>query len=48
MFRSRKNHKASTIKAMAPLTNEERQELNELRKKTYQQMEIDCLKKSKP
>ena len=50
MGRPRKNPKieqpSSTNEAMAPLTNEERQELNELRKKTYQQqMEIDCLKK---
>ena len=36
----------SINKNMVPLTDEERQELNELRKKTYQQqMEIDCLKK---
>ena len=50
MGRPRKNSKieqaTSTNEAMAPLTDEERQELNELRKKTYQQqMEIDCLKK---
>jgi len=50
MGRPRKNPKieqpTSTNEAMAPLTDEERQELNELRKKTYQQqMEIDCLKK---
>ena len=50
MGRPRKNPKieqpSSTNEAMAPLTDEERQELNELRKKTYQQqMEIDCLKK---
>lgn len=50
MGRPRKNTKieqpTSTNEAMAPLTDEERQELNELRKKTYQQqMEIDCLKK---
>lgn len=50
MGRPRKNSKieqsTSTNDAMAPLTDEERQELNELRKKTYQQqMEIDCLKK---
>ena len=50
MWRPRKNSKieqqTSTNEAMAPLTDEERQELNELRKKTYQQqMEIDCLKK---
>jgi hypothetical protein len=50
MVRPRKNSKieqaTSTNEAMAPLTDEERQELNELRKKTYQQqMEIDCLKK---
>ena len=50
MGRPRKNPKieqqTSTNETMAPLTNEERQELNELRKKTYQQqMEIDCLKK---
>ena len=36
----------SINKTMVSLTDEERQELNELRKKTYQQqMEIDCLKK---
>jgi hypothetical protein len=36
----------STNEVMSSLTDEERQELNELRKKTYQQqMEIDCLKK---
>lgn len=50
MGRPRKNPKIEqttfTTEAMAPLTDEERQELNELRKKTYQQqMEIDCLKK---
>ena len=50
MGRPRKNPKieetTSTNEAMAPLTDEERHELNELRKKTYQQqMEIDCLKK---
>ncbi len=50
MGRPRKNteieQQTSTNEAMAPLTDEERQELNELRKKTYQQqMEIDCLKK---
>ena len=50
MGRLRKNPKieqpTSTNETMAPLTDEERQELNELRKKTYQQqMEIDCLKK---
>ena len=50
MGRPRKNPKieqpSSTNEAMTPLTDEERQELNELRKKTYQQqMEIDCLKK---
>jgi hypothetical protein len=50
MGRPRKNPKneqpTSTNEAMVPLTDEERQELNELRKKTYQQqMEIDCLKK---
>lgn len=50
MGRPRKNPKieqpSSTNEDMAPLTDEERQELNELRKKTYQQqMEIDCLKK---
>ena len=50
MGRPRKNpiieQPTSTNETMAPLTDEERQELNELRKKTYQQqMEIDCLKK---
>ena len=50
MGRPRKNPKieetTSTNEAMAPLTDEERHELNELRKKTYQQqLEIDCLKK---
>ena len=50
MGRPRKKSKieqpTSSNEAMAPLTDEERQELNELRKKTYyQQMEIDCLKK---
>ena len=50
MGRPKKNLKieqpTSINETMAPLTDEERQELNELRKKTYQQqMEIDCLKK---
>lgn len=40
------DQETSTTEPMAPLSNIERQELNELRKKTYeQQMEIDCLKK---
>ncbi len=44
MGRPKKTENNST--PMAPLTDNERQELNELRKKTYyQQMEIDCLKK---
>lgn len=52
MGRPRKKQKveqaASNYEGMAPLTDDERQELNELRKKTYQQqMEIDCLKKIK-
>ncbi len=50
MGRPRKNQtleqESSTTEPMAPLSDIERQELNELRKKTYeQQMEIDCLKK---
>ncbi len=44
MGRSKKTENNNT--PMSPLTDNERQELNELRKKTYyQQMEIDCLKK---
>ena len=50
MGRPRKNPKieqlTSSNETTVPLTNEERQELNELRKKTHQQqMEIDCRKK---
>ena len=47
MGRPRKNQeKASTDKAMAPITDAEREELNRLRKENYQlQMENECLKK---
>jgi transposase len=50
MRRPKKNtaltQNASTTENQAPLTDSEREELNELRKKLYyQQMEIDCLKK---
>jgi transposase len=47
MGRPRKDQeKASTDKAMAPITDAEREELNRLRKENYQlQMENECLKK---
>jgi hypothetical protein len=47
MGRPRKNQeKAFTDKAMAPITDAEREELNRLRKENYQlQMENECFKK---
>lgn len=49
MGRPKKNQTkdvASTDKAMAPVTDAEREELNRLRKENYRlQMEVDCLKK---
>ncbi len=50
MGRPKKNkEQPSTTEAMAPVNDDEREELNRLRKENYQlKMENSCLKKSRP